>query len=768
MMTAPTKNYMASIGAILVDHGFPILPIQPGTKKPGIYLNGRWRDYSQWSRHCERLTTDHEVDIWGNYPEASIGIATGVVVGVDIDVLASKEVSDKIEALAREMLGDTPALRVGKAPKRLLVYRAAIPFGGFKYPRIEILGRGQQFVAYGIHPDTQKPYEWPDIGLTDLSISELPVITEEQARAFAEKAVELIPPEMRPATLVAGLAPHVNLLHQGDLKGTYEAIESALASIANVDLDYDSWTRIGLAIKGALGDEGLELFKNWSAQSHKNNPKQTMKNWKSFNPSRIGAGTIYRLAFERGWVPDPHLQLNGTAADDETHPASEFLNSLKIPEVSETESKKLQPPPPKPLPEGWDNVGGVLQEMMHLMITTAKRPQPVLALGASLCTIGALMGRKYKTESNIRSNLYVVGIAESGAGKNHSRMVINELLMRANLQTYLGGNKIASGPGLIAAIQRHPAILFMLDEFGMFLSAAMDKKRSPRYLTEIVDLMTELFTTSGTTYWGVEYANSQHNKDNTHKAIHQPCVCIYGTTTPVHFWEALQASNVADGSLARFLVLESQDDFPDSNVTFGHVDPSQELLDKLILIHQGGGALDGNLTDLGALNEVIPSPRTVPMHDEAIAHFRNLDSEILMHLRKARGTGFTSILARIEENATKLALIRAVSRDPVDPIITFDDAQWGINLAQHCANFTIYEATARISENVIESNHKRALQILKNNGANGMAKSEFTRKTQFIDHRQRDSVLRTLIDSGLIEVSILQNKGRPTSWIKCI
>ena len=156
------------------------------------------------------------------------------------------------------------------------------------------------------------------------------------------------------------------------------------------------------------------------------------------------------------------------------------------------------------------------------------------------------------------------------------------------------------------------------------------------------------------------------------------------------------------------------------------------------------------------------------MHQEAIDHFRNLDSEILVHLRKARGTGFTSILARIEENATKLALIRAVSRDPVDPIITFEDAKWGINLAQHCANFTIYEATARISENVIESNHKRALQILKNNGANGMAKSEFTRKTQFIDHRQRDSVLRTLIDSGLIEVSILQNKGRPTSWIKCI
>jgi hypothetical protein len=220
----------------------------------------------------------------------------------------------------------------------------------------------------------------------------------------------------------------------------------------------------------------------------------------------------------------------------------------------------------------------VIADMMALMGTTAKRPQPVLALGASLCAIGALMGRKYRTESNTRSNLYVVGIAESGAGKNHSRVVINELFRKAGLLQYLGGNKIASGSGLLTAIQRQPAILFQLDEFGMFLSAAADRKRSPRYICEILDLMTELYTTSGTTYFGIEYASNQLN--NAHRAIHQPCACIYGTTTPIHFWQALQASNVADGSLARFLILESEDDFPDSNELFGTIDPPQDLIDR--------------------------------------------------------------------------------------------------------------------------------------------------------------------------------------------
>jgi hypothetical protein len=449
------------------------------------------------------------------------------------------------------------------------------------------------------------------------------------------------------------------------------------------------------------------------------------------------------------------------------HPARELLEALQAgnpisPEPVSGDSL----PPPKPLPIGWDQVGGVIADMMALMGASAKRPQPVLALGASLCAIGALMGRKYRTESNTRSNLYVVGIAESGAGKNHSRVVINELFRTANLLQYLGGNKIASGSGLLTAIQRQPAILFQLDEFGMFLSAAADRKRSPRYVCEILDLMTELYTTAGTTYFGVEYASTQHN--NAHRAIHQPCACIYGTTTPLHFWQALQASNVADGSLARFLIMESEDDFPDSNEVFGVIDPPQDLIDRLILIHQSSGKLSGNLADIGAVDEVLVDPRVVPMTPQAKAAFKQLDQELLGQLRTARGTGYSSILARIEENATKLALIRAVSRDPVDSQIEGHDADWGIMLSRHCAELTIREATARVSENQVESHHKRAMQILRDAGQAGMSKSEFTRRTQFMDHRQRDGVLRTLAEARFIETEMLQSKGRPAQWIKVL
>lgn len=760
------RNYMAQLGATLVDRGFPILPIQPNTKKPGMFRLGSWHDYPKWSRHCERDTTENEVDIWGDWPEAGIGIAAGRVIGIDIDVVQSASIAHEIETLAKRMLGDTPAVRIGRAPKRLLVYRAVQPFAGFKYPPIEVLGTGQQFIAYGIHPETGQPYDWPVSTLADLTPDDLPAITEAQAREFAKEAYLLIPLDQRPKSLTVGPRATGECANLPEQRGTFEAVEDALTHIVNADLDYDSWVRIGMAIKGALGDEGWPLFEDWSATSQKNDPKTTARSWRSFAPQRIGAGTLYKLALDNGWQPAPDLQLNGEVVMNGHHPARELLEALQSPDPITTEPAGDSLPAPKPLPAGWDQVGGVIADMMALMAATAKRPQPVLALGASLCAVGALMGRKYRTESNTRSNLYVVGIAESGAGKNHSRVVINELFRKANLLQYLGGNKIASGSGLLTAIQRQPAILFQLDEFGMFLSAAADRKRSPRYVCEILDLMTELYTTAGTTYFGIEYASTQHN--NAHRAIHQPCACIYGTTTPLHFWQALQASNVADGSLARFLIMESEDDFPDSNEAFGVIDPPPDLIDKLILIHQGGGKLNGNLTDVGAVDEVLVDPRVVPMTPAARDAFRALDQELVGKLRTSRGTGFSSILARIEENATKLALIRAVSRDPVDPVIEDHDAKWGIMLSRHCAELTIREASARVSENQVESHHKRAMQILRDAGQAGMSRSEFTRRTQFMDHRQRDGVLRTLAEARLIDTVMLQSKGRPAQWIKVL
>src|SRR5207245_1195997 len=79
-------------------------------------------------------------------------------------------------------------------------------------------------------------------------------------------------------------------------------VRDALRQIPNDDLAYDDWIGIGLALKGALGDEGRDAWNEFSARSKKNDPLEKEKRLAGFAPSRIGAVTILRLARQYGWV----------------------------------------------------------------------------------------------------------------------------------------------------------------------------------------------------------------------------------------------------------------------------------------------------------------------------------------------------------------------------------------------------------------------------------------------------------------------------------
>jgi hypothetical protein len=367
------------------------------------------------------------------------------------------------------------------------------------------------------------------------------------------------------------------------------------------------------------------------------------------------------------------------------------------------------------------------------------------------------MGRQYRTESNLRSNLYIVGIADSGSGKNHPREVVNELFVEAGLAHYLGGNKIASGAGLLTAIHRQPTILFQIDEFGMFLAAAADRRRSPRHITDILDNMTELYTAAGGIFLGAEYANRDGQKER--RDINQPCLCVYGSTTPLHFWNALQGSNVIDGSLARFIILPTENDYPEENAGAGIRVSPPPLIESLRFISAGGGRrVSGNLIGMTPGHETAVDPMTVPMQPGAKEAFRTLGADITNELREARGTAFTAILARIAENAQKLALVRAVGLDPKAPAIAADDADWAIRLVRHFAKRTMVAVERHVADNVTERNHKRMLEIIRAAGDAGLTKNELVRRTQFVDKRQRDEILATLVEAGQVTTAM-----RPTA-----
>jgi putative DNA primase/helicase len=185
-------NYFQKQGRSLLANGYLIVPIKPGHKRPAL---------SNWQ--TARLGA---ADL-SAYPKHGAGVLCGQgahpIAAIDIDT-SDEALASRFSAWCHDNLGVTVE-RVGNAPKVLLVYRAA-EAGWCKCTgawfedelglphRLEVLGHGQQFVAYHVHPDTNRPYEWVDFmgGLEAVRADDLPVVTSQQItkalRVFEEMA----------------------------------------------------------------------------------------------------------------------------------------------------------------------------------------------------------------------------------------------------------------------------------------------------------------------------------------------------------------------------------------------------------------------------------------------------------------------------------------------------------------------------------------------------------------------------------------------------
>jgi hypothetical protein len=164
----------------LHDNGWAaLIPLVPGEKRPA---------FSGWEAYNINPPTDLQIARWAEtHPHHGIGLAYGPdeVVGSDLDFLDPDKAA-AARAINDEHLGPSPMIRIGRPPKVMCFYRAApglqVPgknFGGF-----ELFRSSGQTVLYGIHPDTGRPYDWPEESPESLSPFDLPIITQRMLDAY--------------------------------------------------------------------------------------------------------------------------------------------------------------------------------------------------------------------------------------------------------------------------------------------------------------------------------------------------------------------------------------------------------------------------------------------------------------------------------------------------------------------------------------------------------------------------------------------------------
>ncbi|WP_018692305.1 PriCT-2 domain-containing protein [Algicola sagamiensis] len=307
--TKNNNSLLSQFGEHLLDRGYPIVPILPGFKYP-MGLKG-WETIEATPLHLRSwLSSD--------FAKGGVGIQTKHFPAVDLDI-RDPDVIKTIVAWCEEHIGPT-LQRVGDAPKTLLVYRAKTPFpklSSRKYEdmfgmehQIEILGDGQQFVAFAIHPDTNKPYEWvSEQSIADILPEELPEISEAQAKELIAYFEENVPEDWqvvsrgRQSKALLDLDPIERVLHNAKPK-VQVSNERLIKALNHIDPnDYDTWYRCGMALYHQFDGsfEGFEIWDNWSRAGDTYNADEMEGKWQTYKEDLtrvepITAATILREA----------------------------------------------------------------------------------------------------------------------------------------------------------------------------------------------------------------------------------------------------------------------------------------------------------------------------------------------------------------------------------------------------------------------------------------------------------------------------------------
>jgi len=303
----------------------------PGKRK----RDGTWTGWPKWTDTAEQLSAESikKYDVI----DCGTCVRTGAVVGVDLDITAARLV-EAVEQAAVRVMGPAPRRGRSNSARRLLPYRIATPLKkikltfarGFEEHAVEILGQGQQFVAYGQHPSGVS-YEWTRGDLCELGFAGLIPVTKEQIDAFLAGVTQIMAGAgFKIEKSGAGNSTGGGNNTRGDgkaigdpsLMGDPELVESALAALGNGDdVDYGEWMTRVHAVKAALGgdEEHYSIYEEWCLLYPQNDPEIARAKWDSIHESTVGADYLYEMARLAGWPR--WAEASGFEAVDEPPPA---------------------------------------------------------------------------------------------------------------------------------------------------------------------------------------------------------------------------------------------------------------------------------------------------------------------------------------------------------------------------------------------------------------------------------------------------------------
>lgn len=421
---------------------------------------------------------------------------------------------------------------------------------------------------------------------------------------------------------------------------------------------------------------------------------------------------------------------------------------VELPPVEELKIRKGDKTPDrvrKEVEEGWtkDQLSvpmGTVGVLSRHIAESAPKEQRWLALGASLAAHSAVLGRRVRDIDDTRPNMYILGVANSSAGKNHPIKKVEMLFEEAGAGDMIGGSDLTGDTALIrelADLPNHSGYLLAWDEAGLILGNISKGGHGSSSATVAPALM-KMYSSANATYRGKSKA------DAPTVTITEPSVTLLGMTTPETFYSSLTTANLRDGFLSRVLPFHS-DAYPvfRSGVVRPLPMPIVDFFSSWYNADCDGHDMvtNGDRTMARPPIRVIEETEGATMIREGFAR----DCEVMA---RTEADDVRYLWGKAHENCRKIALIVACGHERV---ITSAVMRYSVALTKVLVLEFMDKVRHHVSDNMNQQDLQRVLGLIRDAKGKVLTKTDLTRLTQSLTKNRRDEILDDLVEACQIQ-----------------
>lgn len=740
------ENQLREAAKRYLGAGLCVLPARRGEKRPAV---GSWKQYQ------DRPPTAVELDAWLANKHDAICLLSGRASG-NLELLDFDQGGELFDPWWKKLKAVGPDL-----PERLVIetsqsggwhviYRCEIAVGGsMKLAQrleekpvtlIETRGEGGLFLCAPT----------PGYELLQGDLTELPILTARERETLLEAAWELNEywPEPRPS---APTSAHVGPVAQDRIQSRPGDDFNARGDVADLLRKHgwrsrgeradgnEHWTRPGKAVgtSATIKDRTFYVFSSNAGPFEAN---------QSYSPF-----AIYALLEHGGDYEAAARELGSQGFGEEEHYGGVDISGIMASVVRDPDTESVTTPPdPGPVPEELLRVPGFISEVMDHCLETAPYPNQAMAFCGALALQAFLAGRKVRDSGDNRTNIYLLGLAHSSAGKDWPRK-INARITHAVALAECLGDRFASGEGVQDALYTKPCMLFQTDEIDGMLQS-INKAKDARH-ESIMNTLLSLYSSSNSVFSMRPKAGNA-----SPGVIDQPNLIIFGTAIPNHYYEALSERMLTNGFFARTLIIES------GKRSEGQEPRIREIPERVVATAKWWASY---LPGTGNLDNWHPEPVIVEPTDGA--------RQRLIELRKAADEEYakaeeesdpvgTTVWGRVSEQTRKLALLYAISEDNQSPRITDRAVKWASKLMMCQTRRMLFMASGHVARNDFDGMCKEMLRVLRDwkakRGDEPMPEWELNRRLPW-KPRDHEDVRITLMNQKRIQYDVVPTKTQP-------